>query len=143
MGKQLLIRDLNIGAALRRVRLSKNMTLMEVAARAATDAGNLSRVERNEQQVTLLRLARICNALSIGVVEFLEHVERWQGIKVSKRSVDEVFLRGHRMMELFSSITARDQVLLLDLASSMATSVAERERSSNAPGAKRDCFGEP
>jgi transcriptional regulator with XRE-family HTH domain len=128
MDKKTPVEEIDIGAALRRVRLSKNMTLVEVSALAATDAGNLSRVERNEQQITVRGLARLCNALDMGVVEFLRHVERWQGIRVHRRkNQDELFLRGSKMMGLFGSITARDQTLLLRLADSMAMSVVEHQ----------------
>lgn len=114
--------DLDIGAALRRLRLSKNMTLTEVADLSDTDAGNLSRVERNEQHITFGRLARVCDALSLRVVELVRHVERWQEMEVEGNGRDDLTVRARKMLDLFSGVATRDQLLLLGLANSMMLS---------------------
>ncbi|ASK33718.1 hypothetical protein CEK62_04595 [Alcanivorax sp. N3-2A] len=111
--------DLDIGAGLRRLRLAQNLTLTEVATLSETDAGNLSRVERNEQHITFGRLARICDALGLRVVELLRHVERWQEMEAAGSGRDELTLRARKMLQMFSDVAVRDQMLLLGLANSM------------------------
>ena len=56
---------MDVGSILREQRRNRNETLQVVAARAHTDAGNLSRIERNKQQLTVVQLVRLCDALGL------------------------------------------------------------------------------
>jgi transcriptional regulator with XRE-family HTH domain len=66
---------MDIGGILKERRLRREETLEEVAFRAGTDAGNLSRIERSRQDVSVQRLARLCEALEISVTELFEELE--------------------------------------------------------------------
>ena len=61
---------MDVGSILREQRRNRNETLQVVAARAHTDAGNLSRIERNKQQLTVVQLVRLCDALGLPLDEF-------------------------------------------------------------------------
>ncbi|WP_236564126.1 helix-turn-helix domain-containing protein, partial [Alcanivorax xiamenensis] len=67
--------DTDIGGILKRRRLSRNETLEDVAFRADTDAGNLSRIERNKQELTVQRLGRLCDALEMTLADFFQELE--------------------------------------------------------------------
>lgn len=66
---------MDIGGILKEQRLRRKETLEEVAFRAGTDAGNLSRIERNRQDVSVQRLARLCEALELSMTELFEELE--------------------------------------------------------------------
>ncbi|MEE1920853.1 helix-turn-helix transcriptional regulator [Pseudomonas sp. 148P] len=56
-------RAMNIGAAIRKVRLEKGLTLEAVALDAGTYAGNLSKIERSQQLPSLELLHKLSQAL--------------------------------------------------------------------------------
>jgi len=56
-------RLMNIGAAIRKVRLEKGLTLEAVALEAGTYAGNLSKIERSQQLPSLDLLHKLSHAL--------------------------------------------------------------------------------
>lgn len=60
-----------IGQSLRVCRKAKGLTLEQVASAAGTDTGNLSRVERGMQTLTINMLGRIAHALGEKPVTFL------------------------------------------------------------------------
>ncbi|WP_101675955.1 helix-turn-helix domain-containing protein [Alloalcanivorax mobilis] len=66
---------MDIGGILKERRLRREETLEEVAFRAGTDAGNLSRIERNRQDVSVQRLARLCEALEMSMKDLFEELE--------------------------------------------------------------------
>jgi len=66
---------MDIGGILKARRVRKGETLEDVAFRAGTDAGNLSRIERNRQDVSVQRLARLCDALEMSLSELFEELE--------------------------------------------------------------------
>lgn len=67
--------NMDIGGILKARRKRREETLEEVAHRAGTDAGNLSRIERNRQDVSVQRLARLCAALEMSLSELFEELE--------------------------------------------------------------------
>jgi len=77
---------MNIGCILREQRHYRNETLQVVAARAHTDAGNLSRIERNKQQLTVVQLVRLCDALSLPLDEF---ARRLDAVRVKPRRIGD------------------------------------------------------
>ncbi|MCM8595155.1 S24 family peptidase [Accumulibacter sp.] len=56
---------MSIGAAIRLIRKRKALTLQELSARAGTDTGNLSRIERGLQGVSGELLDRLAQALGV------------------------------------------------------------------------------
>lgn len=111
--------ELDIGAGLRRLRLAKGAGLMDIARAAGTDAGNLSRVERNAQTVSFKRLVDICAALDIDIADFLRYVRRWQGIRPDYRGrgkAKRLVHRAERLLAVFGDISERDQEAVLQLA---------------------------
>lgn len=114
--------ELDIGGGLRRLRLAKGFGLLDVAALAGTDAGNLSRVERATQTVSFKRLIKVCGALEIDIADFLRYVRRWQGIKPNYRGrgkTRRLIRRAEALLDVFSSVCERDQELILQLARHM------------------------
>lgn len=114
--------ELDIGGGLRRLRLAKGIGLTEVARLSGTDAGNLSRVERNTQTISFQRLTRVCDALEIDIADFLRYVRRWEGIKPTYRGrgkAKRLVLRARALLEVFGAVSERDQELLLELARHM------------------------
>ena len=75
---------MDIGGILREQRRNRNETLQVVAARAHTDAGNLSRIERNKQQLTVVQLVRLCDALGLPLDEF---ARRLDAVRITPRRV--------------------------------------------------------
>ncbi len=75
---------MDIGSILREQRRNRNETLQVVAARAHTDAGNLSRIERNKQQLTVVQLVRLCDALGLPLDEF---ARRLDAVRIKPRRV--------------------------------------------------------
>jgi len=110
---------MDIGAGLKRQRLARGATLKQVADLCGTDAGNLSRVERNVQDVSFQRLTRICAAMELGVVDFLTQVEHWENV-TTELPTSALTKRLRAMMRLFGAVSRRDQMLLLALARGMA-----------------------
>ncbi len=66
---------MDIGGILKARRVRRDETLEDVAFRAGTDAGNLSRIERNRQDVSVQRLGRLCDALEMSLTELFEELE--------------------------------------------------------------------
>jgi phage repressor protein C with HTH and peptisase S24 domain len=56
---------MSLGAAIRQIRKRNELTLLEVSARAGTDTGNLSRIERDLQGVAGELLERLSQALGV------------------------------------------------------------------------------
>jgi SOS-response transcriptional repressor LexA len=58
-------KGMTLGPNIRRLRLSRGLTLEAVAVAAGTDTGNLSRIERNKQSVSQALLRKIADALGV------------------------------------------------------------------------------
>lgn len=89
-----MTKDLNIGGLLRERRLQQGKTLKQIASRAFTDPGNLSRIERNEQQLSVPRLLALCDALDWSPEEFVRRLERRRGRTVGEPPRDYNGSRG-------------------------------------------------
>ncbi|MBL7250671.1 helix-turn-helix domain-containing protein [Alloalcanivorax sp. C16-2] len=83
-----MTKDLDIGGLLRERRLQQGKTLKQVASRAHTDPGNLSRIERNEQQLSVPRMLALCDALNWKPEEFVRRLERRRGHHVGDVAAD-------------------------------------------------------
>ncbi|MBF5055179.1 DNA-binding protein [Alcanivorax sp. 521-1] len=89
-----MTKDLNIGGLLRERRLQQGKTLKQIASRAFTDPGNLSRIERNEQQLSVPRMLALCDALDWSPEEFVRRLERRRGRTVGEPPRDYNGSRG-------------------------------------------------
>ncbi|MEQ2027978.1 S24 family peptidase [Xenorhabdus szentirmaii] len=65
--------EFNVGARIRELRKSRNMTLLDLAQATGGDVGNLSRLERGRQGFSESSLAKIAEALSVPVSELFYH----------------------------------------------------------------------
>lgn len=63
---------MKIGATLKRLRLERSLTQGEVESRAGISTGNLSRLERDEQNYTGEVLSALSRALDVPVYQFFE-----------------------------------------------------------------------
>lgn len=61
-----------LGETLRRVRLSKGISQEKLALLAEVDRSYVGRVERGDNNVALLTLARLANALDISISELMQ-----------------------------------------------------------------------
>lgn len=68
-------RAMKIGAAIRKIRLERGLTLEQVAFDADTYAGNLSKVERDQHPPSLELLHKIAQVLSIRMSELYSIAE--------------------------------------------------------------------
>lgn len=110
---------MDIGAGLKRLRRARGVTLQTVADLCGTDAGNLSRVERNIQDISFYRLVRICDALEVRIVDFLQQVEEWEKATTTKPT-NTFTKRLRSMVRNFCDVSPRDQMMLVGLARNMA-----------------------
>ena len=55
---------MSLGEAIRKRRRSLGLTLQTLAKKIASDPGNLSRIERGEQNIGEAQLLKICEALN-------------------------------------------------------------------------------
>lgn len=70
---------MDIGAAIKRLRARAGLSQKQLAALAGIDPGNLSRIERNKQEVPIDRLERIANAMRIKVSDLISDAELNEG----------------------------------------------------------------
>jgi transcriptional regulator with XRE-family HTH domain len=68
--------DLRVRRRLRELRVSKGMTLEDVATRAGIDVSTLSRLESGKRRLALDHLPRLAEALSVSTDELLREPER-------------------------------------------------------------------
>ncbi len=64
-----------VGSAIRRIRLSKNISQEELAHLADVDRSYVGAVERGDNNVALLRLARLADALDIPISKLLKEAD--------------------------------------------------------------------
>ncbi len=61
-----------VGSTIRRIRLSKNISQEELAHLAGVDRSYMGAVERGDNNVAILKLARVAAALGISVSKLLK-----------------------------------------------------------------------
>jgi len=61
-----------LGTALRRKRIERGISQEELAFRAQIDRSYLGRIERGENNVTVLTLTRLANSLDMSLPELLD-----------------------------------------------------------------------
>lgn len=113
---------MKIGDAIRALRRERGATLEEIAYAAATDASNLSRIERGRQRYTPEILERIAAALGVTVSQlYLRAEERGAG-KFDEESVLEADLSEPEspepgqslLLRNFDRLSANNQYLLVE-----------------------------
>jgi len=67
-------REINIGARIREMRELSNLTQKQLAEMIGTTQSQIAKYERNEQDMTVLRLLEIAKALNIPASDFLKEV---------------------------------------------------------------------
>lgn len=65
---------LALGEAIRRVRLSKSISQEKLALLAEVDRSYVGRVERGDNNVVVLTLARLANALDVSIAQLMKEV---------------------------------------------------------------------
>lgn len=93
-----------IGWAIRRVRKAQHRTLTEVATEIGSDAANLSRVERGEQEVTEGALWAIAEVLNVSVSDL------WRLAESGEQSPDD----SGRVLALTGLMSPEQRERLLD-----------------------------
>ncbi len=61
-----------VGSTIRRIRLSKNISQEELAHLAGVDRSYMGAVERGDNNVAILKLARVAAALGISVSKLIK-----------------------------------------------------------------------
>ena len=61
-----------VGSTIRRIRLSKNISQEELAHLAGVDRSYMGAVERGDNNVALLKLARVAGALEISLSKLIK-----------------------------------------------------------------------
>lgn len=64
-----------LGKAIRRIRLSKNISQEKLALLAEVDRSYVGRVERGDNNVAILTLARLASALNISIAQLMKDAE--------------------------------------------------------------------
>ena len=64
-----------LGEAIRRVRLSKDISQEKLALLAEVDRSYVGRVERGDNNVAVLTLARLASALDISIAKLMKEAE--------------------------------------------------------------------
>lgn len=96
---------MGLGTALRQLRKSKGITLAELAERAGSHVGNLSRIERGTAKPSLDLLYRLSEALDFSLAEIFSAAD--------KRNHDD---KQVALNSVFIALLDQDRELLLEFA---------------------------
>ncbi|MHA6192896.1 helix-turn-helix domain-containing protein [Pseudomonas wadenswilerensis] len=105
-------RLMNIGAAIRKVRLEKGLTLEAVALEVGTYAGNLSKIERSQQLPSLELLHRLSRALGTKTSELYTVAE-----SESEESEERTSEHGNEVILVrrnFQALTPKNRRLAIE-----------------------------
>lgn len=107
---------MNYGGFLKARRLLRKESLQEVADRAGTDPGNLSRLERNMQNVAAYRLIGVCRALEMSASELFHELE---GNSINPFLSDPYSAfdpETRKLIRTFNEMTRQQQEVLMGIA---------------------------
>lgn len=113
---------MKIGQVIRKIRIEKGATLEEVALVAGTDPANLSRVERNIQQLTPDTLEKIAEALGMPVSSLYLIAEQTAApyhVKDGKEEADRSAEKLEDFVAKFMLLTPANQQLLNEFVDAM------------------------
>lgn len=119
---------MQIGDVLRKVRESRGERLLEVALRAGTDGGNLSRIERNEQRPSLDLLERLAEALETPVSLLYQRVEAKSGgseLGEQAATGDYGNTELTRLLRYWRTLTPANRRMVVDILKVMSRSQRE------------------
>ena len=111
---------MDIGGILKARRVRRTETLEDVAFRAGTDAGNLSRIERNRQDVSVQRLGRLCDALEMSLTELFEELEGKAKTPYLRDPASAFDKDTRQLIDLSDKLNTNGRRLLVDLAARLA-----------------------
>lgn len=106
---------MDIGKKLKKIRKSKGLTGQDIAILAGISQSTISDIEKDKRSVTLNTLEKICEALGISVVEFLD--DEYQQKELSD---DEKII-----LKIYSSLTEKEKYLLVQLLKSILDRLKE------------------
>lgn len=112
---------MKIGQVIRKIRIEKGATLEEVALVAGTDPANLSRVERNMQQLTPETLEKIAEALEMPVSSLYLIAEQTT-VPYEAKAKEETGKSAERLEDFvakFMLLTPENQQLLNEFVDAM------------------------
>lgn len=114
---------MKIGQVIRKIRKEKGATLEEIALVAGTDPANLSRVERNMQQLTPEMLENVAKALEIPVSSLYLIAEQTTTPYHAKSSADEEARQAKQRLEEFVTqfmlLSSANQQLIIEFIGAM------------------------
>lgn len=113
---------MKIGQVIRKIRTEKGATLEEVALAAGTDPANLSRVERNMQQLTPETLEKIAQALGMPVSSLYliaEQTTTPYQVTGSQETADKAAGRLEDFVAKFMLLSPENQLLLVEFVNAM------------------------
>lgn len=114
---------MKIGKVLRRHRTTSGKTLEAIAFVAGTDAGNLSRIERDEQRPSLDLLEEIARALKLNVSDIFREVENQAATvketvdryKAEKKQAAEIEKQINQLTRYFCALSPEGRELALNM----------------------------
>lgn len=113
---------MKIGQVIRKVRIEKGTTLEDVALKAGTDPANLSRVERDKQQLTPETLEKVAEALEVPVSSLYLIAEQTAASYPIKNAEGGETRPPHRLEDFvtrFMLLSPTNQQLLNEILSAM------------------------
>lgn len=66
---------LSLGGAIKRIRLSKDISQEKLALLAGVDRSYVGQVERGDNNVAVLRLAKLARALDVSIAQLMQEAE--------------------------------------------------------------------
>lgn len=114
---------MKIGKILRRQRTALGKTLEAIAFVAGTDAGNLSRIERDEQRPSLDLLVEIAHALKLRVSDIFRELENQPSTvkepldryKADKKQAAEIEKQVNQLTRYFCALSPEGRELALNM----------------------------
>jgi len=83
-----------VGETIKRIRMSKNLSLRELASKAGLSATSLSNIEKNMNSPTLESLAKICDALQVHMIDLLEETQDSSALITRKEDRRSLAIEG-------------------------------------------------
>lgn len=94
------MRDFNVGARLKEVRLAAGFSQRALAARAGVPHGQISLVETNSSSPSVASLRKILGGIPMTLAEFFEP---------DRSMTDQVVFRGKELLDLTSRLSSRNK----------------------------------
>jgi transcriptional regulator with XRE-family HTH domain len=102
-----------LGQAIRALRKSQNLTLLELANAAGSDPGNISRLERGLQGYSDEMLKNVCDALGVKIHKLYEMIESPQKAEEIAQNYDKQL---QELTKIYKRLSSGKRKLLSQLA---------------------------